>query len=329
MGVTFCPIPTQDSTHVLKIVLTSVERRAANSDQSQETRINEQSYGYNHYMRMQTPEEVLLGLQHRAEVYRREHSWERLYGTLSFMLTILRIPGVLGGEEQATERIKALKEEIREVEQLLSDQFFVNGDLLSEKVSIMSEEVSELLDQGGNAEEILSKLNLFLIMGERVSESLNLIAHIKHFEDTDTALLLWEAHLRAVWCYAGIYYSGFYRPPFSVATCRVPDWVEDVWHQGQPSVRERIVKCFLLISEVSVRFNQHVALEDATEFLHKVSRWLFWRGRWRDWQKILRLIREISDRQSHNLREGFQLHWLLPLIKPSKEGSDTEQESDT
>ncbi len=259
-----------------------------------------------------------------AQVYRSEERWEALYETIHFILSILRwFPDIVDDTE---EKVKKYKEEIRKLESILFNKLFDSERLLTTKVDFLKSEINELFEQETDAEKIKSEMRKLLIMGRAVPESLNDLAFIMHFENTETALQLWEAHIRAAWCYAAIYSSGLYRPPFSVVTCRIPEWLMEFWDSATPQQRYRIVDGLLLISELGERFDRWIALEARVEWLRVVCRWLLWRGRWRSAKRLQRLTQHIREREAGWQRRGFSnITWLLPVLESESSGSGSSQ----
>lgn len=262
-------------------------------------------------MRGPTPEQMLDYLEQQAISYRQANRWSSLYQTIAHILQILKsFPDI---KEESEKEVARYEQELRELEQMLGSEFFKDGNLLGSKLGVMTQELRELFEKGAAEAEIRRKIEIFLIFADSIPERLKDAAFIAHFEDVNTALQLWEAHLHAVWCCAATHSSGFHRPPFSVNTCRIPDWVLELWEGASTQQRYKIVERLLLICELSDRFEQWIALEDYTEWLQEVRRWLVWRGCWQAARRIKGLIHKIEKRKQHYAQEGVEsVFWLLP-----------------
>mgnify|MGYP001147218335 CR=1 FL=1 len=269
-----------------------------------------------------TPKEALELHEQWAEVYRREQRWEQLYETIVSILSILRsFPNIV---DNGQEKMNKYKRELLDVERLIADRILNDEKMISQKIFVMKLEIEELFSRNASAEAIMEKMRRFFAMGEALSEILSDAAFVIHFESSDIALQLWEAHLSAVWCYLVIHSSGVYYPAFSVVTCRIPDWVIELWSNTTKQQRYKIVEKLLLISEFSKRFDRFIAFENQTEWLREVRQWLLWHGRWRAAKCITQLIRQIEKRSKYYTQQGFSsTHWLLPV----PEGSPTPDES--
>jgi hypothetical protein len=258
-----------------------------------------------------TPEEALMRAEYWAEVYRREHQWARLYTQLMYITDLLQwFPNIVA---DSADRLNRYAQELRAVEQMLADKIFTDEKLLSTKMSLIRREVKDLFDSDAPPEEIRNCLRKFLVMGYELPEALQQATYVA--EDIDRALLLWEAHLCAVQCYALIYDSGFYRPPFSVASCRIPEWVVELWESDAASEQQRacIANCLLRVAEISERLSPWVALEDWRDWFEDVRQWLRARGQQEAAERIARLMERVAGRQRENLQEYGQTHfWLLP-----------------
>jgi len=267
-------------------------------------------------MRGLTPKETLEVQERTAEIYRQEQRWVELYGTIVYILNILKwFPDIV---DDRVERMSRYRQELYELEILLGNKIFDNNSLLSDKILLMDTEIEELFEKGTGVEEIKTKIQRFMVMGSALPESLNKAAFVAHFENVNIAIQLWEAHLDAARCYALIYSSGFHRPPFSIVTCRIPDWLVALWENSTKQQRFKIIDGLLLIEELSRRFDRWIALEERTEWLSEVRRWLLWCGRWRAAKRITRLIRRIVKRKEYYTREGFSsLAWFLPSPETS------------
>lgn len=262
-------------------------------------------------MRGPTPEQMLDYLEQQAISYRQAKRWSSLYQTIAHILQILKsFPEI---KEESEKEVTRYEQELRELEQMLGSEFFRDGNLLDSKLGIMTQELHELFEKGASEAEIRRKIEIFLILADSIPERLKDAAFIAHFEDVNTALQLWEAHLHAVWCCAATHSSGFHRPPFSVNTCRIPDWVLELWQRASTPQRYKIVEGLLLICELSNRFEPWIALEDHTEWLQEVRQWLVRRCRWRAAKRIMGLIQEIEKRRQYYMQEERgMIFWLLP-----------------
>jgi hypothetical protein len=267
-------------------------------------------------MRGLTPEETLEVQERTADIYRQEQRWAELYGAIVHILHILKwFPNIA---DDRVEKIKRYKKELYDLEILLGNKIFNNNYLLYDKILLMNIEIEELFEENAIAEEIKSKIQRFMVMGSALPGSLNEAAFVAHFENVDSAIQLWEAHLNAARCYALIYSSGFHRAPFSVVTCRIPDWLVALWENSTKQQRFKIIDGLLLIEELSERYDRWIALEERTEWLHEVRRWLLWHGRWRAAKRITRLIRRIVKRKEYYTQEGFSSPtWFLPIPETS------------
>jgi hypothetical protein len=279
---------------------------------------------YNIYMHAPTPQETLALYEQMAQTYRAEERWEALYQTIPSIIDLLRwFPEIA---EDAPQKANEYEAELAEVEQRILSQLFEKEPLIETKLSLLDSQVSVLFEHDSSAEAIKSAIRKHLIMGRSLSERLNDLSYVVRFEDADMALQLWEAHLRAAWCYAAVFHSGVYRPPFSVVTCRVPEWLIEFWYEARPAQRERIVEGLLLIGDSAERFDRWIALEDCTEWLADVRRWLLWRGRWRAARRLSRLAGHIQKRQEwwSQQAEGESTLWLLPVTEsPSDDREPT------
>lgn len=117
-------------------------------------------------------------------------------------------------------KFRRYKEELQELESKVAANLFKSSNLLLAKMLVLDQELRESFEQNASAEQIEHQLEIFFTLGNPLAERLNDAAFVAHFEDVDTALQLWHAHLHAVYCYAVLYSTGSYRPPFSVKTCR-------------------------------------------------------------------------------------------------------------
>jgi hypothetical protein len=83
-------------------------------------------------MRGLTPEETLEVQERTADIYRQEQRWAELYGTIVYILHILKwFPNIA---DDRVEKIKRYKKELYDLEILLGNKIFNNNYLLYDKI---------------------------------------------------------------------------------------------------------------------------------------------------------------------------------------------------
>lgn len=113
-------------------------------------------------------------------------------------------------------KIKSGATKLQELESKVAANLFKSSNLLLAKMVVLDQELRESFEQNTSAEQIKHQLEIFFTLGNPLAERLNDAAFVAHFEDVDTALQLWHAHLHAVYCYAVLYSTGSYRARHSV-----------------------------------------------------------------------------------------------------------------
>lgn len=269
------------------------------------------------------PEQDLERYEYWANIFRQEQQWEKLYIALSHLTMILRwFPTIVPDRD---DKIKRYKEELKKVESKIFEKILQDPNLMGLMMTNLREELRDLYESDATREEIQMHLQKFFAMGEGLPESVNDASYV--VEDVDTALQLWKAHLCAAQCFAILHCSGLYRPPFSVVTCRIPEWVVELWSTFTEQQRLIAVDRLLQIEEMSRQLEQCVALEDWNSWLDEVRKWLLERGQRETAARITQLMQQVDSRQLQNTQEGCgQMHWLLPHIQhppnASKEVAD-------